>query len=197
MAENKDILLDHESDGIQEYDNPFPEWFMWLLYGTIIFAILYVFYYGFNYGDSIQSGYRAQLVDDYKSIQDYYAAHPVVPPTSEALLAAAVDEQTLAVGKDQFIKTCAACHGDKAQGLIGPNLTDPFWIHGGQVVQIWTTITKGVPAKGMPSWGRAFKPEVINALAAYVRSLQGSDPPDARAPQGTPVEMEPLPKPAP
>ena len=194
MAEFKDKLLDHDSDGIREYDNPFPEWFMWLLYGTIVFAIFYIFYYGFNYGSSIQSGYQAELLTDYKAIQDYYVANPVVPPTTSELLAAAVDEKALALGKDQFIKTCAACHGDQAQGLIGPNLTDPFWIHGGEVAQIWTTITKGVPAKGMPSWGRAFKPEVITGLTAYVRSIQGTNPPNARAPQGTPVTMEKLPE---
>ena len=101
---------------------------------------------------------------------------------------------TVHLGAARFAKSCAPCHGERAQGLIGPNLTDDRWIHGGQVEQVFQSVAKGWPAKGMPPWGRAVPPEELSALVSYVRSLQGSNPPSPKAPEGDPVAPEPLPR---
>ena len=196
MTQYEDELLEHDYDGIQEYNNPLPIWLhvgFWLL---TAFSVFYVIYYGFNLGPSIQSDYEAQRRTDYAAVEEYYRLHPMQPPTALMLLAGAADPEVIGKGKAQFVKTCAPCHGEHAEGLIGPNLTDANWINGGKAVEIWTTIAKGVPAKGMPTWGRTFAPDVVAAMASYVRSLNGSNPPNPKPPQGDKVEMEPLPAPA-
>jgi cytochrome c oxidase cbb3-type subunit 3 len=193
MAQYEDKVL-HGVDGIEEYDNPMPGWLMAIFWGSLVFAILYLGYYALAFGErSYESEYRGEMVTDLSSIQAYYDTHPVVPPTAEELLAGALNPEVLAKGKARFTKTCSPCHGAAAQGLIGPNLTDTYWLHGGQVTQVFTTIVKGVPAKGMPSWGRAIPPEELAALVSFVRSLQGSNPPEARPPQGQAETPEPLP----
>ena len=194
MARYEDRLLDHEADGIQEYDNAPPVWFTWILYGSIVFSILYIGWYALSFGDDDKiAEYQGELVSGSAEIQAWFAANPIVPPTPAELLAGAVDPTTLEQGRARFVKTCAPCHGEQAQGLIGPNLTDDHWIHGGKVTEIFTTLVGGVPAKGMPPWGRALAPEELRALTGYVRSIQGSDPPGGRPPEGVKVAPEPLP----
>jgi cytochrome c oxidase cbb3-type subunit 3 len=194
MAAYEDKVLDHDVDGIREYDNPLPGWLMAIWWGSVVFSILYLGFYALAFGpSSMEAEFRAEEVADRAVLQAYYDANPLVPPSSEEILAGAADEAVLAVGRERFLKNCAACHGNLAQGLIGPNLTDDYWLHGGQVSQIFTILVKGVPTKGMPPWGRAIAPEEISALASYIRSLQGSDPPDAKGPEGTQVTPEPIP----
>ncbi len=195
MATYEDKILHHDVDGIREYDNPLPGWLMAILWGALVFSILYIGYYALAFGPaSMEAEYRAAAVEDRARLQAYYDANPMVPPSSAELLGGAGDEAILAVGRERFAKTCASCHGDVAQGLIGPNLTDEFWLHGGTVSQVFTTLVKGVPAKGMPPWGRAIAPEELSALVSYVRSLQGSAPPDAKQSEGDPVTPEPIPQ---
>jgi cytochrome c oxidase cbb3-type subunit 3 len=193
MAEYEDKVR-HEMDGIKEYDNPMPGWLLAIWWGSLIFAAAYLGFYALSFGEgSMEAEYRGQAQRELAATQAYYDAHPLVPPSPASLLAGAEDPKVLETGRARFVKTCAACHGEKAQGLIGPNLTDDRWIHGGSVEQIFQTIVKGWPAKGMPPWGRALKPEEISALVSYVRSLQGSHPPNAKPPEGDQVVPEPIP----
>lgn len=194
MAQYEDKVL-HDIDGIEEYDNPMPGWLMAILWGAIVFSILYMGYYALAFGErTMESEYRGETVAELAAIQAYFDANPLVPPTATELLAGAVNPAVLAVGRERFAKTCSPCHGAQAQGLIGPNLTDGHWLHGGQVTQIFQTIVKGVPAKGMPPWGRALQPAELAALVSYLRSLNGSAPAGARPPEGEPVTPEPLPE---
>jgi len=189
-----DQVFDHDFDGIQEYDNPMPGWLMAIWWGAILFAVLYLGFYALAFGEnSMENEYRAEAEGELASIQAWFDANPLVPPTPDELLAGASNPEVLALGRERFAKTCAACHGEQAQGLIGPNLTDDHWLHGGQVAQIFQTVAKGVPAKGMPPWGRAIPPQDLSALVSLIRSLHGSNPPDARPPEGTQVAPEPLP----
>jgi cytochrome c oxidase cbb3-type subunit III len=193
MAEYEDKVR-HEMDGIREYDNPMPGWLMAIWWGSLIFAAAYIAFYALSFGEgSMEAEYRGQAQRELAATQAYYDAHPLVPPSPASLLAGADDPRILEVGRARFVKTCAACHGENAQGLIGPNLTDDRWIHGGSVEQIFQTIVKGWPAKGMPPWGRALKPEEISALVSYVRSVQGSHPPNSRPPEGDQAAPEPIP----
>lgn len=187
-----DVVLEHDADGIQEYDNPSPPWLVYLFYGTIAFAFGYVIYYGFNLGPTAEDAYMQEGRKLELEWADYYAKNPIVPPSTEELVAAAKNPQMLEDGKGQFAKTCAACHGDEGQGLIGPNLTDDKWLHGGKMTEVYGTVVKGVSGKGMPPWGRALAPEKLTAVTAYIRSIQGTNPPNPKAPEGEAVVPEPI-----
>jgi len=194
MAQYEDKIL-HDVDGIQEYDNPMPGWLMAIFWGAMVFAILYMGFYALAFGEkSMVSEYRGEVVADLAAVQAYFDANPLVPPTATELLTGATDPEVLALGGARFARTCASCHGEAAQGLIGPNLCDGYWLHGGQVTQVFQTVAKGVPAKGMPPWGRAIAPEELSALVSYIRSLQGTAPANARPPEGEQVAPEPLPE---
>ena len=80
---------------------------------------------------------------------------------------------------------CAVCHGVNGEGnVVGPNLTDDHWLHKGSIKDIFKTIKYGVPEKGMKSWAADFSPLQIAQLASYVKSLHGSNPPNAKEKQG-------------
>lgn len=193
MAEYEDKVL-HDIDGIKEYDNPLPGWLMAIWWGAILFSVLYLAFYALRFGErSMESEYRAETEQALASVQAHFDANPLVAPTAAELLAGAADPAVLDRGAARFEKSCAPCHGAQAQGLIGPNLTDDRWIHGGQVEQVFQSIVKGWPAKGMPPWGRALPPEELSSLVSYVRSLQGGNPPNAKPAEGDPFEAEPIP----
>ena len=82
------------------------------------------------------------------------------------------------------MEVCAACHGDKGQGGIGPNLTDAYWIHGGDVKSVFKVVKYGVLEKGMISWKDEMKPGEMQAVVSYIFTLQGTNPDGAKEPQG-------------
>ncbi len=183
MAEQeRDRLMDHSYDGIQEYDNPMPRWWVTIFWLTIIFAILYAL-------NVPGVGVGAGRIADYNADVSRAAAlreklEPAGGPTPERLATLAADPRVVSTGKQMFAQNCTPCHRPDAGGLIGPNLTDDYWLHGGTLAEIRKTINDGVLAKGMPQWGKVFKPDQINALAAYVSTLRGSNPPNPKPPEG-------------
>jgi cytochrome c oxidase cbb3-type subunit III len=171
-----------------------PGWLMAIWWGSLIFAAGYLGFYALSFGEgTMEAEYRSEAQKAVTAVDAYFAANPLVPPSPADLLAGAGNPAVLDAGRARFTRTCSPCHGEKAQGLIGPNLTDDSWIHGGTVEQIFQTVAKGWPAKGMPPWGRALKPDELAALVSYVRSIQGSNPPNARPPEGDRVRPEPIP----
>ena len=87
-----------------------------------------------------------------------------------------------------FSLRCGPCHGDKAQGLIGPNLTDNAWIHGkGSLTDIFVVVDQGVLAKGMPAWGKQLSPIEVRKLAAFVGTQRGKAV-AGKAPEGAVVD---------
>lgn len=183
---DRDRLLGHDYDGIEEYDNPLPGWWTWLFVATIAFSVGYYAYYQLGPGPSVV----AQYDDEMRAAAARQAAAPVAATSGEdALKALAGNAQAMASAKEIFATRCMPCHGPEGQGLIGPNLTDDYWLHGGTLMEIHTTITNGVLDKGMPVWGKFLKPEQIDDVAVYVYyGLHGSNPPNPKAPQGTRVE---------
>lgn len=178
----EDRLLDHEYDGIKEYDNPMPRWWLWIFYASIIFVPLYyVLPAPFGEGPGAVAAYEADVARHLASR----------PPSAEVTLtddqreAQASDPAVLADGKTVFAANCAACHRADGGGLIGPNLTDTVWLHGGNPAAIHKTIVDGVLEKGMPGWGRLLRPAQVDAVTAYVISLKGTNPPSPKAPEGT------------
>lgn len=187
MAEQQgeDKLLDHSYDGIQEYDNPMPRWWLWGFYATIVFSVAYYFLpLPFGEGPGAVAEYEAEVAK-FKASQPESSGPGV---SNEQLLALASNPAQITEGKAVYDLNCAACHRADGGGLIGPNLADNAWLHGGSPVEIHTTIAQGVLAKGMPAWDRILKPEQVNAVTAYVISLAGTNPPNPKAAEGQPVE---------
>jgi cytochrome c oxidase cbb3-type subunit III len=182
--EPKDRLLDEEHDGIQEYDNPTPRWWVWLFVATFVFAVLYWFNVpGFGVGRGRIANYEADVA---KAGRLEAARTPAPPPAmSDAALVALVADQTrMEKGAALYAANCTPCHRADGGGVVGPNLTDDHWIHGGKPSQILRTITAGVPDKGMPPWGQTLKPGDPPLLTAWVIHLHGTNPKDPKAPQG-------------
>ena len=194
MADYEDKVL-HDVDGIKEYDNPMPGWLMAIWWGSLLFSAAYLMFYALSFGEgTMEAEFRAQTQSDLVAVQAHFDANPLVPPSPAELLADARNQAVVDAGATRFTRSCASCHGDQAQGLIGPNLTDDRWLHGGSVEQMFQTIAKGWPSKGMPPWGRTLKPDELAALVSYIRSVQGSQPPNAKPPEGDPVAAEPIPE---
>jgi cytochrome c oxidase cbb3-type subunit III len=188
----QDAMLDHDYDGIREFNNPAPGWLTTLFWASAVFAVAYMVWYGFNQGPSIDVAYLMESHDLERQWNDYYAHHPVAVPSAAELAAAATDPSVVELGRRQFQTSCSPCHGQAAQGLIGPNLTDDQWLHGGKMTEIYSTVVKGVPGKGMPPWGRSLSPEKTRSVVAWIRSAQGSSPPNAKAAEGTFVVPDPI-----
>lgn len=177
---DRDRLLEHSYDGIQEYDNPMPRWWVYLFWATIVFSIIY----GINVGPIGSGAGRIAQYDH--DMEAFRALHPQQGPSVDAaqLAALAADPRALEAGRVVYDQACAACHRADGGGLIGPNLADDYWIHGGTLPDILRTVSEGVLAKGMPAWDRMLKPDQITAVVAYVASFHGTNPSDGKAPEG-------------
>jgi cytochrome c oxidase cbb3-type subunit 3 len=162
-------VLDHSIDGIEEYDTPLPRWWLYLFYGTIVWAVGYWFVYPSWFGPGWSGWHQnAALVAE---IDAHDKAHPKPAGDGSAAMAKVIGEPVaIEAGKQLFAQNCAACHGPAAKGLIGPNLTDATWLYGGKPEEIMHTVTKGT-AKGMPTWGPVLGPAKIAQVVAYVYSL--------------------------
>ncbi|MGE5176939.1 MAG: cbb3-type cytochrome c oxidase N-terminal domain-containing protein [Hyphomicrobiales bacterium] len=184
---DRDRLLDHDVDGIREYDNPLPRWWVNLFWATIAFAVLYFVNVipGIGTGDGRIANYERDMAAA-EAGRDA-AASKAAPVSAADLLGLTQNATALAAGKARFTTTCAPCHRADGGGNIGPNLTDNYWIHGGAPTQILATVTNGVLEKGMPQWGPVLKPEELKDVVAYVLTLHGTNPANAKAPQGDPM----------
>jgi cytochrome c oxidase cbb3-type subunit 3 len=179
-SENKVI---HEIDGIEEYDNKLPNWWLYTLFGSIVFGFGYWFVYQTaGFADLPGAAYEAEM--DQAAAAQAGAAKLVGPVTSEALATLSKDRGTVARGKQVFTTTCAACHRADGGGVVGPNLTDDFWLHGGAADKVYKTITTGVADKGMPAWGPQLGPERVQAVTAYVLTIRGTNVAGGKAAQG-------------
>jgi mono/diheme cytochrome c family protein len=280
----KDVLLDHNYDGIQELDNDLPPWWLWLFYATIIWSVIYLFYYHvIGAGDSSRVEYlkemnpnweesstkagfsieyrsplykggedltplkreeiaqaqqkeEARLLAEKKAMGEsgislsdisfdeiiIAAMNAATPEDLEKLKSAfpkiwdahqkeasgeteqpksteveepeteielLTDPASLASGESIFTTNCATCHGKLGEGGIGPNLTDNYFLHGPTMNDMVRVINNGVPAKGMISWRGILKPQQIQEVASYIYQLRGTNPPNAKEPQGEKVEI--------
>lgn len=178
-------LLDHSYDGIQEYDNPLPGWWSAGFWATIIFAFAYV---GLSplLGSTPDQKYRAALADytSKRARREIADAANV----SEAILERGMhDPKVVDKGASIFAARCVACHTEDGHGLIGPNLTDLYQLHGSTRMDIFTTIRGGVAGTPMLAWGEQMPPTDVVAVATFAASLRGKNVP-GKPPQGQPVE---------
>ena len=175
----RDALLDHEADGIREFDNALPRWWLYGFYFTIGFAVVYML----NYHVLAQPLFgKAGMVAEYNaeieaagkiaSAAPSHTAHDVAPLT---------DAESLAKGRAVFESVdnvCASCHRPDLGGMVGPNLTDEYWLHGCSVHEIAESIKTGYPLKGMMPFGtgKPLTDDQVVQVASYVVSKRGTTP---------------------
>ena len=187
MSEPNDKLLASNYDGIQEYDNDLPRWWVALFWGCIIFGGFYTVYYEFGSGLSPNDQLVVDMEELQKTRQATAASKPVSADTEEALLALASNPDSVAKGKAVYLGKCLACHGANGEGIVGPNLTDSSWIHGATMMENIAVVRHGVLAKGMLAWEGVIPDEEIRAVVAYIYTLRGTNPPNAKPAEGTPA----------
>jgi cytochrome c oxidase cbb3-type subunit 3 len=168
-----DIL--HVYDGIEEADNRLPNWWLLTFYAAMVFAVGYwVYYHTFSVGKLPYAAYQEERKQQLEGGGEV---------TDEQLAALAADPLTVPEGKRVFDSNCVQCHGERAEGKIGPNLTDEYWLHGAQPTHIYKTVFDGVPDKGMLAWGGQLGPAKVKQVTAYVMSLVNTNVP-GKEPQG-------------
>lgn len=181
----KEIEMEHEYDGIRELDNTLPSWWTWMFYASIVFAVVYLYYYHF-------SGHGALSLDEYKKeiaeaeIAKSAFMEKAANLVNENTVVALKESADLKNGEKTYSGLCVPCHGAAGEGKpsLGPNLTDEYWLHGGSIKDVFKTIKFGVTGKAMIAWQDQLSPRQIQEVASYVLSLQGTNPPNAKEPEG-------------
>ena len=186
IAEESAIMTDHEYDGIRELDNSLPPWWKYGFYLTIVWAFGYMLYYHISSGPSSAQEYKSQMTQAANDLAEYRKmAKNRVDESNVAVLKEGSD---LKAGSSIFIQYCAVCHAADGGGIVGPNLTDNYWIHGNDIKNIFTTIKYGVQGKGMKSWQQELSPVMMAQVSSYITTLQGTSPASPKAPEGKLVE---------
>lgn len=182
VAKEKDILLDHDYDGIHELDNNLPPWWKYGFYITIIWSFFYLVYYHAGTGKLQAQEYNDEVALAKREKEERLRAS--ADNVNEENVTTLSDATALASGKEVFVKLCANCHKEDGGGQVGPNLTDEYWLHGGGIKNVFKTITYGVPQKGMISWQAQLTPKQIQQVSSYILTMQGTKPAGAKEPQG-------------
>lgn len=182
IEEEESIMLDHDYDGIHELDNHLPPWWKWLFYITIVWGVLYLLVYHVFDALPLQDEEYAIVMEDAQ----------IARQAMMALEGNNIDENNvefsdaadvLANGKAIYDRECVACHAPEGQGLIGPNFTDNYWIHGGSMSDIFKTVKYGVPQKGMISWQSKLTPSDMRDVSSYILTFVGTTPKNPPAPK--------------
>lgn len=183
VEEEESIMLDHDYDGIRELDNNLPPWWKYGFYLTIVVAVIYLInFHVLGTGDLQLKEYEKEITKAKLEVDEFMknSASNVDENTVKLL----TESSDIEAGKAVFIANCAACHGQLGEGTVGPNFADDYWIHGGSVQDIFKSIKYGWVEKGMKSWKEDLSPMQISQVTSFIKSLRGTNPPNAKAPQG-------------
>ncbi|AIM36198.1 cbb3-type cytochrome c oxidase N-terminal domain-containing protein [Sphingobacterium sp. SG20118] len=184
ISEEKDLMIDHEYDGITELDNPIPIWFNALFYSSMAFAVVYLLiYHVFSWGMNQDQEYVQEMGKAEIARQEYLAQAANLVDESNVIY----DASQVAAGSAIFQANCVACHGGAGEGSIGPNLVDRYWLHGGEVKDIFKTVKYGIPDKGMVPWEQTLTPAQIAEVSSYIISIRDTKPANPKEPQGIEV----------
>ncbi len=179
IERDHEIMLDHNYDGIRELDNNLPTWWVYMFYGTVIFAVFYMWYYHiYGTGNIQEEEYSKEMAQAEIDLKMFASK---VDENSVVLLTDAVKIKN---GETVFQSNCVACHGKKGEGGVGPNLTDDYWLHGGDIKAVFKSVKFGIPAKGMIPWQASLSPVQIQEVSSYILKIKGTNPPNPKAPQG-------------
>jgi cytochrome c oxidase cbb3-type subunit 3 len=186
-APDNDPLLSHEYDGIREYDNPMPRWWVWIFWGSFYFSLGYFIHYHMTgRGESVAVSYETDLA----LAREKEALQAMGGDVSEESLANLMMNQAMMSDAAKlFILRCGQCHGTKGEGLIGPNLTDNHWLHGdASLMSIYEVVSEGVQTKGMPPWKKQLRAIELGKVSAYVGTLRGTHVPGPKGAEGKLLE---------
>lgn len=187
IEEEEDLLIDHTYDGIQELDNPTPVWFNALFYSTIVFAIGYLLiYHVFGWGMNQEQEYLAEMQAAEVQRMEYLATSGTNIDENNVELD--LSPEMVIPGQEIYLQSCGVCHGNQGEGMIGPNLTDEYWLHGGDIKDIFRVVKYGVPDKGMVPWESSLTPVQIAQVSNFIASIMGTNPPNPKDPQGDKYE---------
>ena len=183
IEKEAEIMLDHNYDGIEELDNDLPPWWKYGFYLTILVGVIYLFnFHVLHTGDLQGAEYDKEVAKAKLEVAEYMkTAANNVDETNVKILTELAD---IEAGKNVFTANCAACHGKIGEGGVGPNMTDNYWIHGGDIVSVFKSVKYGWPDKGMKSWKEDLSPMQMAQVSSYIHSLIGTNPPNGKAPQG-------------
>lgn len=199
---DRDKLMDHDYDGIKEYDNPMPGWWVWIFVVCVLFSFPYIMWYHLGEGPSVEEQYEAELAAFAAQLLETYGT---LEP-DEATILKYMDDDVAMTGMGSLFKSkCAQCHLADGGGNIGPNLTDDHWLNIKAITDLPAFLEAGKPEKGMPAWGGQLTQTQIVLLSSYVARLRRAPVP-GKAPQGDVIppwptapasKPEPEPKPKP
>lgn len=177
---NDRLIKDHNYDGIRELDNDLPPWWKWLFYLTIVFAVVYLIRIFIFHSDDLIQG------REYANEMEKVAKKAPAQPEQEAFKIEILhDDASLEDGKETWTKICSVCHRPDGGGLVGPNMTDNYWLHGNTVQDLYNTVTNGVIEKGMiPYKDQLSDKKRLDVVSFILVKLQGTNPPNPKAPQG-------------
>lgn len=182
-----DSIKDHEFDGIQEFDNRLPNWWLWTLYGSIVFALLYwIVFHTLAIGTLPVARFEADML---AAQEAQLARAEALGLSNETFMLMTEMAPKVTEGRALFVQYCVQCHLDDGRGLVGPNLTDGFSVHGCEPMQMYKTVSEGVAAKGMPAWLNQLGPSRVQAVTAYVLTIRGNNV-EGKAPEGEPCTYE-------
>ncbi|MET3875274.1 cbb3-type cytochrome c oxidase N-terminal domain-containing protein [Chitinophaga sp. OAE865] len=175
--------MGHNFDGIHELNNPTPPWWKWGFIFTVCFGVVYFWRTEISHSAPSQLEELA-AAEKMAAIAKQEYLKKAANNIDENNVTMLTDPADIAAGQKIFISNCAPCHGPQGQGVVGPNLTDDYWLHGGKLNEVFKTIKYGVADKGMKSWQEDFSPKQLAQVACYIKTLYGTNPPNAKEPQG-------------
>lgn len=193
VTKEQTVATDHVYDGIKELDNRLPSWWLYGFYVTIIFSAVYMLnYHVFGTGANQHEEFETDLQKAKEEVQSYLASLDNIMDENTVTLA--TEAADIAEGEAIYQASCAVCHANDGGGGVGPNFTDNYWLHGGDIKSIFKVIKYGVPEKGMISWEAQLSPKKIQQVASYIYAMEGTIPENPKEPQGElferPIEMD-------
>ncbi len=167
-----DVIIEgHDYDGIKEYDNPMPAWWLWIFYATIAWSVFYIAALGAGW----IADYDTQLERGKERIAEKRAAAaeeaPVVDIDEQMLTELVDDDEALSRGEDVYAARCAQCHGAEGEGGIGSAFDDGQWIHGDEMMSHYEIIRDGLAAEGMPDHSNILNDQELADVTAFVNSF--------------------------
>jgi cytochrome c oxidase cbb3-type subunit 3 len=181
IEKEADIMLDHDYDGIKELDNDLPPWWRYGFYISIVWSFAYLYYYHVYGAPLSEEEYNTEIMEAKAEVDAYMKKSANNVDESNVTLA---DASGIKEGLDVYKNNCAACHGNSGEGGVGPNVTDAYWLHGGDIASVFKSVKYGWPAKGMKSWQTDLSPVQMKNVTSYILSLQGTNPANGKAPEG-------------
>lgn len=177
-----DQLLDHEYDGIREYDNPTPAWWHLIFLGCVGFSIVYYLFFQIgSSGWTVEQAHQTAVAEDLKL---RFQEIGELKGDEATILTYMQQPEWLSVGVTVFATHCKSCHGADGEGSVGPNLTDDHYKNVKQLADVAKVIEQGAANGAMPAWRNRLHANEIVLSAAYIATLRGKNLPSSRSAEG-------------